>query len=56
MMTRQNKYVDKKVILCNRCKGSGKTEAEECEFCKGSGRRLLVITTETTPYEPEVVE
>jgi len=65
MTTPESKFIEKKVIICNRCRGAGILSEDidpvgqtfcACKFCKGSGRRLIIITTETIPYEPEVVE
>ena len=62
MTATRNKYIEKKVVVCSRCKGIGilKENMEPvgetscvCEFCEGSGRRLITITTETEPYKPE---
>lgn len=47
------------IVVCKKCKGSGKLRREECKTCRGSGKVTLAVKnltfgvqTVVTPVKP----
>jgi DnaJ-class molecular chaperone len=58
----QSNTVDKKIVICNTCKGTGavsqrvsvdEDESFQCESCCGSGLLVEVIETKYYVYKPD---